>query len=143
MDPRPSIRAEHGQSLVEFAFILPLLMMLLLGIIQFGIVYNNYVTLTDATRAAARKAAVGRFSPTDPAVAAENVARSSAPALTQSDLKVTVNACTDDTQCTATTDWKDSGGTVVVTATYPYRINILGWVVKAGDLSSTTKERLE
>jgi hypothetical protein len=32
---------------------------------------------------------------------------------------------------------------VNVTVTYPYSINILGWTVKAGDLSSTTKERLE
>ena len=29
--------------------------------IQFGIVFNNYLTLTDATRAGARKAAVSRF----------------------------------------------------------------------------------
>ena len=36
-------------------------MALLLGIIQFGIVFNNYVTITDAARAGARKAAVSRF----------------------------------------------------------------------------------
>ena len=34
---------------------------LLLAIAQFGIVCNNYLTLTDATRAGARKAAVARF----------------------------------------------------------------------------------
>jgi hypothetical protein len=54
------IRSERGQSLTEFALALPILALLLFAVIQFGIVFNNYVTLTDATRAGARKAAVGR-----------------------------------------------------------------------------------
>ena len=54
-------RNERGQAIVEFALVLPILMAILLGIIQFGIIFNNYITLTDATRAGARKAAVSRF----------------------------------------------------------------------------------
>ena len=54
---RHSIRA--GQSLTEFALALPILALLLFAVIQFGIAFNNYVTLTDATRAGARKAALG------------------------------------------------------------------------------------
>jgi Flp pilus assembly protein TadG len=50
------IRSERGQSLTEFALALPILALLLFAVIQFGIVFNNYVTLTDATRAGARKA---------------------------------------------------------------------------------------
>ena len=46
--------------MTEFALILPLLVVLLFGIIQFGIIFNNYVTLTDAVRAGAREAAVSR-----------------------------------------------------------------------------------
>ena len=49
--------------MTEFAIVLPMLAMLLFGIIQFGILYNNYVTVTDAARGA-RKAAVSRH--TDP-----------------------------------------------------------------------------
>jgi hypothetical protein len=44
---------------------------------------------------------------------------------------------------TATPDWTTTGNTVTVTASYPYSINILGWTVKSGNLTSTTKERLE
>ncbi len=55
------LRNEGGQAIVEFALVLPILMAILLGIIQFGIIFNNYITLTDATRAGARKAAVSRF----------------------------------------------------------------------------------
>jgi hypothetical protein len=30
-----------------------------------------------------------------------------------------------------------------VKASYPFEIDVLGWVVKAGNLTSTTTERLE
>jgi len=51
------MRSERGQSLVEFALALPILVLLLFAVIQFGVVFNNYVTLTDATRAGARNSA--------------------------------------------------------------------------------------
>jgi hypothetical protein len=40
-------------------------------------------------------------------------------------------------------NWSVPGSDVVVTATAPYSINILGWTVKSGNLTSTTTERLE
>jgi Flp pilus assembly protein TadG len=51
-------KSERGQTMVEFTLIVPILLVLMLGIAQFGITFNNYVTLTDAVRAGARKAAV-------------------------------------------------------------------------------------
>src|SRR6266516_952313 len=53
-------RSEKGQTMVEFAMVLPILCVLLFGVIQFGILFNNYITLTDAVRAGARKAIVSR-----------------------------------------------------------------------------------
>jgi len=50
---------EKGQSLVEFALLLPILLLLLLGIIQFGIIFNGQITVTSAAREGARLAAVG------------------------------------------------------------------------------------
>ena len=52
---------ERGQTLVEFAALLPVLCLLLFGIIQFGVVFHDYITVTDASRVGARKAAVSRF----------------------------------------------------------------------------------
>ncbi len=49
--------------MVEFAMVLPILLVLVFGIIQFGIVFNHYLTLTDAVRAGARQAAVSRTLP--------------------------------------------------------------------------------
>src|SRR5438046_331423 len=64
MRARSDIRSQRGQTMVEFAMVLPILALLLFGVIQFGITFNNYVTLTDAVRAASRKAAVSRQSAT-------------------------------------------------------------------------------
>lgn len=44
----------RGQSLVEFALVLIPLFILLLGIIQFGFIFNTYVTMTNAAREGAR-----------------------------------------------------------------------------------------
>ncbi|MFC2159366.1 TadE/TadG family type IV pilus assembly protein [Actinomycetota bacterium] len=51
-------RKENGASAVEFALVLPLLVVLIFGIFQFGIAYNNYIALTHAAREGARLAAV-------------------------------------------------------------------------------------
>jgi Flp pilus assembly protein TadG len=124
------LRSEHGQSVTEFALALPILAMLLFAVIQFGIAFNNYETLTDATRAGARKAAVGRQS-TNPASACQTAVRSSASDLSSGSLTAS---------CSST--WQP-GANVTVTATYPYKISLLGLVVKTGRLSSTTTERVE
>jgi Flp pilus assembly protein TadG len=127
---RISIRNQQGQTMTEFALVLPVLALLLFAVIQFGIVFNNYETLTDATRAGARKAAVSRQA-SNPAAAAETAVRNSATDLKQSNLKVTINST-----------WQPSAD-VTVTATYPYKVSLLGLVVKAGNLSSKTTERVE
>ena len=124
------IRSERGQSVTEFALVLPVLALLLFGIIQFGITFNHYVTLTDATRAGARKAAVGR-QVADPVGTAVKAVRDSAKDLNQGDLSVSV-----------TSSWQP-GQDVTVAATYPYSISLLGMVVKSGRLRSETTERVE
>lgn len=48
-----------GQSLVETAIILPVVLLLVLGIIDFGIIFNNYILITNASREGARLAALG------------------------------------------------------------------------------------
>ncbi|HXG39910.1 MAG TPA: TadE/TadG family type IV pilus assembly protein, partial [Candidatus Limnocylindrales bacterium] len=46
------------QALVEFALIVTPLFLLLLGIIQFGFIFNTYITVTNATREAAREGSI-------------------------------------------------------------------------------------
>jgi Flp pilus assembly protein TadG len=130
MPKRFSFRDQKGQSMTEFALVLPVLALLLFGVIQFGLVFNNYIQLTDAVRAGARKGAVGRHlqNPQGAVVAA---VRGASTNLDQDELEVSV------------TSSFEQGTDVEVTASYPYSINLLGVVVKSGELTSTTKERVE
>jgi Flp pilus assembly protein TadG len=130
MAKRFSFRNQKGQSMTEFALVLPILALLLFGVIQFGIVFNNYIQVTDAVRAGARKGAVGRHLQ-NPEAAVIQTVRDASTNLNQSDLDVSVSSSFQQ------------GEDVSVTATYPYSINLLGLVVKSGRMSSTTKERVE
>ncbi len=47
-----------GQALVEFALVAPILLLLLLGIVDFARAWNVYEVLTDAAREGAREAVV-------------------------------------------------------------------------------------
>jgi Flp pilus assembly protein TadG len=50
--------ATRGQSLVEFSFVLMPLFVIILGIVQFGFIFNAYVTITNAAREGARNGTV-------------------------------------------------------------------------------------
>jgi Flp pilus assembly protein TadG len=135
---RRHIRSESGQTAVEFALVAPLLVLILLAILQLGVAFNAYVTLTDATRAGARKAIlvrIGGASQADATQAVKNAAGSLDPT------KMTVNV--------SSSDWTTTGSDVTVTATYPYTISLFKWagtwVGWSGTytITSTQKERLE
>jgi Flp pilus assembly protein TadG len=124
------MKSERGQTMTEFALVLPLLVLLLFGVVQFGIAFNNYLMLTDAVRAGARKGTVARHM-ADPVEAVEEQVRSAGTDLDPDDLDITV-----------TSTW-EQGSDITVSATYPYSISLLGLVVKSGELTSTTTERVE
>jgi Flp pilus assembly protein TadG len=48
---------ERGQSLLEFALVLPLMLLILTGILEFGVAFNHNLTLEYATREGARTGA--------------------------------------------------------------------------------------
>lgn len=50
-------RVSRGQSMVEMALTFPVLLLILAGAVEVGVYYNTYLTLMDATREAARRAA--------------------------------------------------------------------------------------
>jgi Flp pilus assembly protein TadG len=54
-------RRRTGQTLAEFAITLPILLLLLFGIIEFGRIFQAWVTLQNAARAAARYATTGVY----------------------------------------------------------------------------------
>jgi Flp pilus assembly protein TadG len=132
MHLKNTIKNERGQTMTEFAFVLPILLVVLFGIVQFGIIYNNYVTLTDAARAASRQGAVSRSS-SDPEGDCESTGYAAGTNLKNPGTDFVV-------KCNST--WA-AGSDVTVTATYPYDIKLLDWVVASGTLNTTMKERVE
>ncbi|HZQ80451.1 MAG TPA: TadE/TadG family type IV pilus assembly protein [Gaiellaceae bacterium] len=126
------LRDEGGQAIVEFALVLPILLMVVTGIVQFGIAFNHYLTLTDAVRAGARVAAVSSdaASPTP----ACNAVEAAAPTLGL--------VCGSTIQVTPSPDWS-SGSTVTVSASSNYTISVFGLNVVTVPLSSSMSERIE
>lgn len=123
-------RGEKGQTLVEFVLVAPVLLLILFGIVQFGVAFKNSVVVTDAVRAGARKAAVSSTA-SNPTATVQQAVVAAAGDLDTSKLQVVV-----------TSTWR-AGDSVTVSASYPYQIDILGIVVASGDLHSTTIERVE
>jgi len=112
-------RDERGAAVVEFALILPILVMFVFGIVEFGRAYSARIELTAAVREGARAAAVA--DPSAPAAATlaatKNATIDSAPglkpSLTQDQVLVT--------PCPAT---PGASASAEVTTTYPFRYEI-------------------
>jgi Flp pilus assembly protein TadG len=52
-------KKERGQATVELALVLPVLLLILFGIMEFGRVFSAYLVITNAAREGARQAAIG------------------------------------------------------------------------------------
>jgi Flp pilus assembly protein TadG len=57
--------SERGAELVEFAIVLPLLLLVTMGIIDFGFMFQRYVVLTNAAMEGARVAVLPGYSTSD------------------------------------------------------------------------------
>jgi Flp pilus assembly protein TadG len=126
----PRLRRDAGQALIEFALVLPLLVLLLFGIFQFGVAFHNYLGITDAARVAARSAAVKRTN--DPCGAARTAIQNTVSATQWSQISSRIT-------CAA---GANVGDPVIITIKYQYRIGLPG-VSAAGDLTAKAQERME
>lgn len=101
---------ERGAAAVEFALVLPIVLLLLFGIVEFGRGYNAKITLTHAAREGARAAAIGDD---DVLATVQNAAE---PLLSISGDEVTVTDADGNTISTCTS------GPVTVTVSETYDI---------------------
>src|SRR5438270_12573056 len=62
---RRRLRSESGAELIEFALTLPLLLLLVLGIIEFGLMLQQYEVVTNAAREGARIRVLPTYSKQD------------------------------------------------------------------------------
>jgi len=153
----------RGQGLVEFALIFPVLVLVLLGVFDFGRAIFAYNTLANAARAGVRVAIVNQNGPSGCAggnggtppdttkVSAQDCALQAAVSLVGTTVTVTYKDITDRTVCTVTGGNPDGGPALVgclavVTTTYtfhpitPIISNVVGNSIV---LASTSKEPVE
>jgi Flp pilus assembly protein TadG len=129
---------ESGQSIVEFAFIMPFLVFLLLGITQFGLAFHNYLAITDAARVGARAAAVHRTS--NPCGAATTAIQNTVSASQWSVISSRI-VCNPSTPGAA-------GSSYTISINYPFTIGLPGMfglpaISTTGTMTASATERLE
>jgi len=103
------LAAQKGQSVVEFALLVPFLLILMMGIIEFGYLINCHVSVANATREGARAAALGR-TPTQ--VNSAVIASSGAVVVTSSNITVQKSTDGGTTWTTLGTTTYTSGSTI-------------------------------
>lgn len=127
-----SLKNEKGQSLVEFAILLPLLLLIIMGIFEFGLMLNSYLTIHNSAREGARLGIVAG-SNSEISELISNIS----PTLDTENLIVNI---------TPAEGIRKSGGTLTVEVIYDYQVsipiisNILSGVVV---LKAQTSMRIE
>lgn len=96
--------SERGAVAVEFALLAPILIMILLGIMEFGRAYNVQISLTNAAREGVRAMAINNDQVAARA-AAKNAAVSLSPGLGDSNIDFSAPDCSVGSQMTVTINY--------------------------------------
>lgn len=150
-------RGEEANALVELAVALPVVMLLITGMITFGLMLNNYLVLSHATDVGARNLALSRGATTNPCSDAVAVIQSAAPNLASSSLNYTFGigsgsfsgnstgfSSTSSTSCSqAGVSDMVAGDNATVTVTYPFQLLVYGWAATTVTISASTTEVIQ
>jgi len=117
--------------MVEFALVLPILVTLMIAFVQFGMVFKDWISVTDSARVAARAAVVARFN-----TQANNCAAASTAA--GRPVSCHCNPSGSQGQCAP------GDSSVTVTVNQPWNVSLpLLPFSQGGQLTSTVTENLE
>lgn len=136
----------RGQAVTEFALILPLFMMIVMGQVAFGMAFHNYLVLTNAVNVGAQLLAVSRGQTTNPCSTASTAINSAAFGLNTASLSYTFvinGASYTTTSCTAGAANMVQGASVQVTAAYPCTLVIYSMNIPSCTLRSQTTELIQ
>lgn len=152
---RTMMSHDRGSSMVEFALVAPMVMVLITGMFCFGIGINNYMMLTNAVGAGARALALTRnqtspaLAASDPCAYAIQIANQAAVGLNTSAITYSVTwipaTGSPTTYATASCSGAafDQGDTVQVKAVYALPIAVYGWSRRTANLTSQTAELVQ
>jgi Flp pilus assembly protein TadG len=143
--PAPAMRAlfkssERGSSIVESALVLPLLLLILTGILAFGVALNNYLVLTNAVNVGTQQLSISRGISTDPCKTAATAITGSAFYLvaTNITLTFTIGAGTPYTNnaslatCPGLAASMVQGASATIKGTYPCTLTLAGMSTLGG-----------
>ena len=105
-----SLNNEKGQSLIEFAILLPLLLLVLMGILEFGLMLNSYLSINNSAREGARLGIVDGSN-----LEINELITSISPNLNTENLKVNIIPLEGN---------RKSGDTLTVEVIYNYQVTI-------------------
>ena len=133
---RNALHGDAGQALVEFAMILPMLLLLVLGVFEFARAWNVLQLLTAGAREGARKGVIATTPPVDSLDVVTTVRQALERAGLRSDSAAITVTVADGL-------WPgNQGDPVVVAISYPYRFllvgRLLGWLSDQGDITLST-----
>ena len=109
-------RSEGGQALVEFALVLPVILLLVVGVLEFARAWNLHQVMTDAAREGARRAVLA-----DPVIDRDSVKAAMWRHLATFGYDPAYSTMTISPDA----DFKQSGKNITVDLSLPYKFAIL------------------
>jgi Flp pilus assembly protein TadG len=131
-------RSCRGQSTVELALVMPVLVLVVFACLKVGLAFFTYEQVASAANAGARAAAVNHG--VDPTIAARAAAKATSPTVGLTDSQIAVTYLSTASPPGASWSYP---GTVTVTVTHPLTFSILGQLPQVFNLTATATKRLE
>ena len=128
-------RSEEGGALVEMALTLPILLLIITGIFQFGLTLSHYLMLENGVDIAARALAIARGNTTDPCTLVSSTLQAASPGLITSSLSYTITlngtaytttSCSSSSTTSGAAGKLIQGSTASVVVTYPCSLSLYG-----------------
>jgi Flp pilus assembly protein TadG len=119
-DLRTPGRHRRGQALIEFALILPVILLLVIGMLEFARAWNLHQVMTDATREGARRAVLA-----NPTMNQDSVRAAMWRYLAQFGYDPSYSSVMSGTTITPIDSFKKSGANITIQLSLPYRFFIL------------------
>jgi Flp pilus assembly protein TadG len=127
---RRRAREDLGQTTIEFIIAAPVLLTILIGVMKFGIAFNNYEALTFGANAGAQALSISAGPTGDPCKTASTAVEQAAPLLKTSSLSFSYvlngTSITGSTSCSSDQGDLVASEPATITVTYPCDLKILG-----------------
>jgi Flp pilus assembly protein TadG len=110
----------RGQALVEFALVLPVMLLLVVGMLEFARAWNLHQVMTDAAREGARRAVLA-----DDDIDRDSVRAAMWRYLAQAGYEPVYSSIMDASTITPNDSFKKTGANITIQLSLPYRFAIL------------------